>query len=230
MIAFALPMLTHVLWDWNGTLLDDCDLVVDVMNVLLAAKELPLLDRERYRSVFDFPVRDYYARLGFGPQHGSFEEWARIFVDEYDRRARELPVRPQARVILGQLRAAGLRQVVVSAARNHHLRELVELNDLGDFFEELVGLDDHYAHGKLDAAHAWLARTGHDPAELLLIGDTLHDHDVATGLGASCILVADGHHDESRLRATGRPVVAGLDELYTADTPLRAFLSRPRFS
>ena len=220
----AAAMITHLLWDWNGTILDDLDVVVDVMNRLLQAKDLPLLDRDRYRTVFDFPVRDYYARLGFGPEHGSFEEWAREFVDEYDRRARDIPVRPQARRMLARLRDAGLRQVVLSAARADHLRELVALNDLDAYFEELVGLDDHYAHGKLDVARAWLARTGHDPAGLLMVGDTIHDYEVACGIGAACVLVADGHHDEARLRACGCAVVAELDELYTADTPVRALL------
>jgi phosphoglycolate phosphatase len=218
-------MVTHVLWDWNGTLLDDLDLVIDVMNRLLAAKQLPLLDRPRYRRLFGFPVRDYYTRLGLGPEHGTFEEWARDFIDEYDRRARDVPVRPAGRAILGRLRARGLGQLVLSAARTDHLRELVALHDLHPYFDELLGLDDHYAHGKIDAARAWLDRTGLDPAGLLLVGDTLHDHEVASSIGASCVLVADGHHDEARLRATGRPVVAELAELYAADTPLRALLA-----
>lgn len=218
-------MLTHVLWDWNGTLLDDVDAVVDVMNGLLAAKGLPLLDRTSYRSAFGFPVRDYYTRLGFGPQHGTFEELARAFVDEYDRRARHIPVRPAARAILGRLRASGLRQVVLSAARAAHLRELVALNDLGDYFEELLGLDDHFAHGKLDLARAWLERTGFDPARLLLVGDTLHDYEVARDIGAHCVLIAEGHHGEARLSGCDCAVIAGLEQLYTADTPVRGFLA-----
>jgi phosphoglycolate phosphatase len=218
-------MVTHVLWDWNGTLLDDVDLVIDVMNGLLADKQLPALDRARYRTTFDFPVRDYYARLGLVPQHGSFEQWARLFVDEYDRRARDVPVRPLGRTILAQLRARGLGQVMLSASRAQHLREMVDLHDLGAYFDELLALDDHYAHGKVDVARAWLERSGHDPAGLLMIGDTLHDHEVACSIGAACVLVADGHHDEERLRACGCAVVSGLEELYTADTPLRELLA-----
>jgi len=217
-------MLTHVVWDWNGTLLDDLDVVIDVMNRLLAAKGLPHIDRARYRREFGFPVRDYYTRLGLGPAHGTFEEWAREFVDEYDRRAPAIPVRPQARAILGRLRDAGLRQVVLSAARSEHLRELVDLHQLGDFFEELIGLDDHYAHGKLDQARAWMERHRHDPARILLIGDTLHDYEVACAIGAQCVLIASGHHGEERLSGCDCAMVAGLDELHTADTPLRAFL------
>lgn len=218
-------MLKHVLWDWNGTLLDDIDLAIEVMNRLLASRCLPAIDRDRHRATFGFPVRDYYARLGLGPEHGSFEECARIYIDEYNRLVREIPVKPQARAILERLRARGVVQVMLSASDSVHLRELVEHHQIGALFDELVCLDDHYADGKLGVARAWLARTRCDPAELLVVGDTLHDYEVACGLGARCVLVADGHHDEARLRATGCSVVVSLDELYTADTPLRALLA-----
>jgi phosphoglycolate phosphatase len=218
-------MLTHVLWDWNGTILDDLHVVIDVMNQLLASKGLPPIDQVRYQREFGFPVRDYYTRLGLGPAHGTFEEWARAFIDEYDRRARAIPIRPQVRPILARLRASGLRQVVLSAARAHHLEELVALHGLGEYFEELLGLDDHHAAGKLELARSWLERTRLNPARLLLVGDTLHDYEVACGIGAHCVLIADGHHGEARLRDCGCVLISGLDELYTADTPVRAFLA-----
>jgi phosphoglycolate phosphatase len=59
------PRYRHIVWDWNGTLLDDLDYSIGVMNTLLARRALPLLDRARYHALFDFPVRDYYYRLGF---------------------------------------------------------------------------------------------------------------------------------------------------------------------
>ena len=219
------PMLTHVLWDWNGTLLDDLDLVLDAMNLLLAAKGLAPLDRVRHRTTFGFPVRDYYTRLGLGPEHGSFEEWVAVFLDHYDRRVNDAPVRPQGRAILARLRARGLSQVMLSASYTDRLRELIALQDLADYFDDLVGLDDYHAHGKLDAARAWLARTGHDPRGLLMVGDTVHDYEVASGIGAACVLVADGHQDEASLRQCGCAVITTLDDLYTADTPIRDLLA-----
>jgi phosphoglycolate phosphatase len=53
------PSYRHIIWDWNGTLLDDVDYSVGVMNILLRRRGLPALDRARYHVVFDFPVRDY---------------------------------------------------------------------------------------------------------------------------------------------------------------------------
>ena len=36
-----LTAYAHVIWDWNGTLLDDAWLCVDVMNGVLRAHDLP---------------------------------------------------------------------------------------------------------------------------------------------------------------------------------------------
>ena len=55
-----------IIWDWNGTLLDDVDISIAATNMLLEERGLPLLDKKRYQEVFDFPVKDYYARIGFG--------------------------------------------------------------------------------------------------------------------------------------------------------------------
>ena len=55
---------THVIWDFNGTVLDDVRACINSMNALLAARGLPLLTEERYKKVFGFPVEEYYGRLG----------------------------------------------------------------------------------------------------------------------------------------------------------------------
>ena len=52
-----------ILWDWNGTLLDDVDLCVDALNRLLAGFGYPQrYDHERYRAIFGFPIEEYYVR------------------------------------------------------------------------------------------------------------------------------------------------------------------------
>ena len=54
-----------IIWDWNGTLLDDVDLCVEAINMLLARESLPLLTgKEEYQRVFQFPIRAYYEAVG----------------------------------------------------------------------------------------------------------------------------------------------------------------------
>ena len=55
-----------VLWDWNGTLLDDVALCVDALNRLLRIYHYPQqYSLAQYREIFGFPIEDYYIRAGF---------------------------------------------------------------------------------------------------------------------------------------------------------------------
>ena len=64
----------HIIWDWNGTLLDDVDIVIDCMNSLLKKRNLPLLHVDKYKDIFTFPVKDYYSQLGFDFTTEPFEK------------------------------------------------------------------------------------------------------------------------------------------------------------
>jgi phosphoglycolate phosphatase len=200
----------HIIWDWNGTLLDDLDLSIEVMNSLLAQRRLPLLTRSRYHTLFDFPVRAYYERLGFDPVIDSFERLSTEFIAGYDSRRLEASLHRQAASTLAAIRAAGLQQSILSAYRHETLHEIVAHFGLTDHFAHIAGLDNIHAHSKLALGRDLVARLGVPTPEILLIGDTLHDLEVAHELGVACALISAGHHPSSRLRVTGAPVFDSL--------------------
>ena len=107
-----------ILWDWNGTLLDDVQLCEDALNRLLARFGYPQrYDREQYRAIFGFPVQDYYARAGFDFARHSFDELARSFMEDYIPASAACPLLDGAREALEAFRAAGLRQVKQKGGR-----------------------------------------------------------------------------------------------------------------
>ena len=55
----------HILWDWNGTLLDDRWLCVESINKILKKRKMPPILEKTYRKTFCFPVMKYYESLGF---------------------------------------------------------------------------------------------------------------------------------------------------------------------
>lgn len=207
------PRYRHIVWDWNGTLLDDLDYCIAVMNGLLARRNLPLLDRARYHELFDFPVRDYYDRLGFDAGRDSFEQLSVEFISAYDAHRWDCRLHPAAPEILAAVTRAGATQSILSAYRQETLHEIVAHFGLLPHFIRLTGLDNIYAHGKAELGRAWLAELALPPAEVLLVGDTLHDLDVARQLGIDCVLVAAGHHPAARLRARHDRVVDDLTAL-----------------
>lgn len=204
----------HVIWDWNGTLLDDAWLSVAVMNGLLAARGLPVLTAQTYRELFDFPVVDYYRRLGFDFSRDPFDRVGTEFIVGYEARRGECRLRPDAEAVLGRLREAGLSQSVLSAQKQGTLDGVVAEYGLADFFLHCQGIDDHFAAGKLEQGHRLMqVLQPIEPAQVLLIGDTTHDREVACALGIDCRLVASGHQTRERLEGCGVPVGATLSEI-----------------
>jgi phosphoglycolate phosphatase len=206
---------THIIWDWNGTLLNDAWLCVEVMNGMLKERGLPLLTLDRYRDIFDFPVADYYKKLGFDFDRESFKVVGMEFMIRYNDRQRECLLHEDAIRTLECIGKKGYRQCILSAREQNELRQ--ETADLGvaRFFEIVDGLDDHYAHGKTDVGIRLMKELGVERDKILFIGDTLHDAEVATELGIDCILVPNGHHSEKRLRECRFPLAGSLNELST---------------
>lgn len=200
-----------VLWDWNGTLLDDVALCVDALNRLLArfgyARQYSLTE---YRKIFGFPIRDYYVRAGFDFARHSFDALAQSYMEDYIPASSACPLTADARPTIDRLRAAGLRQVILSASPVTTLRRQAEERDVLACFDRLLGLGDIYAKSKVQLGLDYLAETHFDPAAAVMVGDSVHDFEVSRALGVRCVLYAGGHQDAAALAATGAPVVPTL--------------------
>ena len=203
-----------LIWDWNGTLLDDVQLCLGLLNELLEQNGSPnRYDLAAYREIFGFPVVEYYRRAGFDFEKRSFEALAADYVERYDPASFACALCPGAADALAAVRSAGVRQVILSASELTLLNAQVEHLGVAGYFHELLGQTDYYAHGKLAVGKAWMARQSFDPAQAVLVGDTLHDAQVAAGLGAGCVLCAAGHQSRARLLTAGVPVIDTLAEL-----------------
>ncbi len=72
---------SHILWDWNGTLLDDVDLCVFTMSEVLAKHGLKKIDKKPSRETFCFPVMKYYQSLGFDFENShAMESFSSVMV------------------------------------------------------------------------------------------------------------------------------------------------------
>lgn len=208
-----MQLYQHVIWDWNGTLLDDAHLCVDIMNGMLRKRGMPETDSSRYRQIFDFPVRDYYGKLGFDFAGETFESLAAEFCSEYDSRMQECLLHSDGMKMLDALHEVGVAQSLLSSTEQCALTDALRHFSVDRYFSEVVGQADRYATGKIAAGHLMIQRLDIDPGGTVLIGDTLHDHEVATALGIDCVLVCNGHHSRERLEGVHDWVIDSLAEL-----------------
>jgi phosphoglycolate phosphatase len=202
-----------ILWDWNGTLLDDTEMGLSIINGMLSRRGLPQRTREEHGRLFDFPVIDYYCRLGFDFAKEPFEDLSHEFIDAYFAQVRTCSLRKGSLQLLQELQATGFRQMILSASRQDYLEDLVEHYGLKPCFDELIGIDTVHAPGKSGRGCDWIRDSGVEPARVLLIGDTVHDAEVAELMGIDCWLIAGGHHPLGRLEATGRLCLPDLEAI-----------------
>lgn len=203
----------NIIWDWNGTLLNDISICVASMNRLLDERSLPKLDDDLYRQVFTFPVKKYYEAVGFDFSKEAFNIPALKFIDYYHELLPSIGLFDDVKVVLSNLSNLGCKQYILSAMEHNSLLALVSDLGVSNYFTEIKGIGDHFAKSKLDEGFDLLEKQRIVPSETVLIGDTLHDMEVAEKLGVSCVLVAQGHQSFDRLKINGNIVVNNLKEL-----------------
>ena len=203
-----------MIWDWNGTLLDDMQVCLDIMDRILARRDLkPIGALERYRAIFTFPVKDYYALAGLDLEGEDFLDLAEEYMSDYRAHERDCPLVPGARETLEALNAVGARQILASASRQDDLERQVHAHGLDGAFSAVLGMSDDLGGGKAGLAAGYMRREGLAPEGALFVGDTVHDFEVAQSIGCRCVLIAGGHQSVERLNATGAPVLDSITEL-----------------
>ncbi len=209
--------MNSVIWDWNGTLLNDIDLCINSINKLLKVRILPLIDSKTYKEIFSFPVQEYYKTLGFDFEKEDFSIPAHQYIDFYYSGFDSCKLHTHTVDVLQYFNKKGIRQFVLSAMEHEMLEKTLKMKGISQFFDGVAGLTDHYAVSKVERGRQLIRDFNIDIETTWLIGDTTHDFEVATELGAKCILIADGHQSKERLMQTGGVVIGSLEELATWD-------------
>ena len=201
-------MEKRLIWDWNGTLLDDVPAAVNALNRMLVKRGASPISIAHYRSHFGFPVRPFYAELGVDLDRWNWDE----ICEDFHSYIAEEPqsIREDAVVSLQLAKGHGFSQCVLSALRQDLLERSLEKNGLMGFFDLVYGVDNLDGASKLQRGHELVAALGAGVENAIMIGDTLHDAEVAKALGVDCVLVSCGHQKPERLAVAGVPVVPSL--------------------
>ncbi|MFW5417158.1 HAD family hydrolase [Nocardiopsis sp. CNT-189] len=199
----------HIVWDWNGTLLDDNHANLTALNRACEPHGRGPVDLDYWRTVFRRPLLDCYEEHLGRPI--APELWARINED-YDRHYKQaLPRCPLADGVpdvLHEWAGGGGTQSLLSMASHGHVVPLVAERGLDGHFTRVDGRKyDSRSDSKAEHLVEHLTGQGIDPATVVLIGDIDDDARAAREAGARAVLVASGMMSRERLEATGHPVV-----------------------
>ena len=206
---------TDIIWDFNGTIIDDVEAGILSVNKLLSDRGLPTItDRACYHRHFRFPIIEYYRSLGFDFDAEPYEVLAPLWVAKYLKNSKNSPLRNGFLETLKNFAELGLPQHVISATEINMLRRQLEDFGIIDSFESVSGLDNIHASSKTQLAVN--LRNSHKNSHALFIGDTDHDFDTAVAMGADCALICGGHSSkQTLLSCEGALVFDSFEDFYT---------------
>lgn len=213
-----------IIWDWNGTLINDVEACVQAMNIMLTKRNRKLIEAKFYKDIFTFPVKKYYETLGFDFTQESFEELSVEYIDLYKKLSRKSPLHESVIEILDFFKANNYRQIIISASEQLALEKQAKERGVFYYFNAIIGLDNIYAKSKLDNALNFIKNSQVYFEQIVLIGDTYHDYEVAKAIGAECILIQVGHQNLERFDLKGKALIVKdfleLKKLFNSKKPL----------
>lgn len=190
----------YILWDWNGTLLDDTRAAFNTLNIMLKKRGVKPIAMEFYLDNFAFPVKPFYESIGMVLDNENWDDLAIEYHDIYAAQNKTLNV--EAIAALEKVRLCGVGQSIISALRQDLLRKATDSFGVRKYLDYVYGVDNLDGCSKIDRAKELLDKIRGEHVEeldVVLIGDSLHDKEVADMLGVGCVLCSQGSHAHWRL-------------------------------
>lgn len=201
-----------VIWDWNGTIIDDINTALLSVNDILLKRGMPTINLQQYYSYMDAPIIKFYENL-FDLSKVDFNIIAKEFSNGYDKHLPQNPIKEDTLNTLKFLQNKSIKQVIVSASHTDKIKGLVKKYNIDTYFNLISGASDHLAQSKIARGKAVINSFSIPPSNCVVIGDCIHDNQMAKEIGADCILYSGGHQSKSDLLTQNVPVIDNISDV-----------------
>jgi len=194
-----------ILWDWNGTLLDDLSASLEAVNMTLDIYGKDRIDLDEYKSYLDTPIYKFYEHL-FDLEKTPMSDLSRYYRRFYDGLEDKIGIADGALKVLQKCKEKGIKQYVISASHTDDIEKYMKKLGVTELFDRISGSNDRKAGSKVERARQLIKQEKIPKNECVLIGDSLHDMMTASEAGVDVILYSGGHQAREELLATGKTV------------------------
>jgi phosphoglycolate phosphatase len=191
--------MNYIFWDFNGTILDDAKLCFTILNEMLVEENRPTVSFEEYLMIFTFPIEAYYDQV-FDLKKSSFKDLAHKFINRYQPRSLSLPLHDHVIDTIKYFESMGYTNILLSASEETNLHEQLNHYNIKHLFKHILGTSNVYAKSKIQVGKDFIEKMKIDTKNAVMIGDTLHDAEVAKELKMDIILFTKGHQHKERLK------------------------------
>ncbi len=201
-----------VVWDWNGTIVDDVNASLMSVNDMLIKRNLPTITIQQYHQYLDTPIYKFYEHI-FDLNKITFDVIQSEFNSGYNKYISDNPLNDGAIAVMKMLKESDIKQVIVSSSNQDIVQKGAEKFGVAEYMNYISGSSDNFVGSKVERAIGVISKITTDYSKVVVIGDTLHDCQLANEIGADCILLSTGHQSKADLQTTGKPVIDSLNEL-----------------
>ena len=202
-----------ILWDWNGTLIDDSSLCVSILNEILSEYGKNSVDVCFYRKNFCFPVSAFYRLISLPYDGVEFNTVSATFISKYRKYWKKAMLQPGASFVLQTIHQHGIEQSILSAGKQEDVDRFILHHNLAKYFTSVHGTNNIRAEGKLNVGLEVVRKYECKPSKILLVGDTLHDLEIGNTIGCRTLLYTKGHNHSSVFKSSNGETIDKLEDI-----------------
>ena len=181
----------YLVLDFNGTIIDDVDLCLNILNHLLEERNYKKVSLEEYKHIFTFPIKKYYINAGFNLEKYSFTSISNEFISLYQKASLNCKLYEGINELIDKCNNNRIKVVLLSASQIDNLKEQTDHFGLSEKFEAILGTSTIEAASKVESGKNYFKDK--QDKKILFVGDTTHDAEVASAIGADALLITHGH-------------------------------------
>ncbi len=189
-----------LVFDWDGTLVDSIGRIVDCTRASLQDAGLPAVDDHRIRMSIGLGIRTMVDRFLPGCDDQTFdricEAYRRNWTESYSR---DPVLFDGAREALSEMEREGYLLAVATAKSRWGLTRDLQATGLESMFHSTRTADESRSKPNPAMLLAILDDLGVRAEEALMVGDTIHDLQMAENAAVAGLGVTSGSHDRKEL-------------------------------
>lgn len=191
-------MIKNILWDWNGTILNDVSLNLFCVNKIRELYcRLPYISIDEYRQKYTFPIRDFYKDIGMSGTLEFKSLVTPIFFDLYNDNF-DLTTVSLNLWMFDFFKNQDVNHYILSAREQSCLVNEIQRFGIAHLFQDIFGAIE--GKSKLIRGQELLIKHNILTKETILVGDTISDYEIASSLKINHLLLSMGHQSEDRLK------------------------------
>lgn len=193
-----------VIFDWNGTILDDAFCVLNATNYALSSVGVAPTTMEKYCTEYTIPLNKTYKALGCSEEQIEDKDGKLIssFFDHYQKHLVHTNLREGANIVLACLKQMNVKNAVLSNATVQIITEQSKRLGAYDFIDDVLAHDmDLSAPFRKSGKGDWLTKYVADQKidQAIVVGDTPEEAEIANDHGFVSILITGGTCTRQRL-------------------------------